>query len=303
MDLVKKILLFLLFILFPRTLLADELAIILREGIKPYLEVLKGFEGCTSHPVSKYYLSADKAKKEQIVKKIQSKKPDLILAIGEDSLKLAIDNFKGIPILYTMVFSPFSLVDKESTHITGICMEVDTKHKFETLKQIMPQAKRIGVVYNPIETMKMIKKAKADAEELGMELVAVPISSTAEFFAAINSLGDKVDAFWMILDSTFLTQKTIEHMLLWSFRQKIPLIGLSEKYVKLGSLFSLSFEPEDIGKYTCQLFRDNIINGKTQARSVICDFNWKLSLNLMIARKLGITIPEEIKQRAHMIYE
>ena len=298
----KRLILLITIILFPASLLAGEIAVISRKGIMPYEEVIGGFERCLSHPVKKYYLPDNVTMKVKFINRLKSNKPYLILAIGESSLNFAIENFKNIPIVYTMVFNPFSLIFKDYKHTTGICMEVDAKYKFEILKQIIPKSRKIGVIYNPSETGKLIKKAKLDADELGMELVALPISASADVFTTINSLEDKVDAFWMRLDRTVLSQQAIEHMLLFSFRHKIPLIGLSEKYVELGALFALSFENKDMGEQACKLAID-ILNGKTPSSSVICTSKWKLSINEKIAHKINIEIPDEIRRQAYRIYE
>jgi putative tryptophan/tyrosine transport system substrate-binding protein len=88
-------------------------------------------------------------------------------------------------------------------------------------------------------------------------------------------------------------------MLLFSYRRKIPLLGLSDRHAQMGALFSLSFASgEDIGRQAGELAQA-ILGGRsaaevpyTTARKVY------LTVNLKAAQKLGLEIPQAILARA-----
>jgi putative ABC transport system substrate-binding protein len=84
-------------------------------------------------------------------------------------------------------------------------------------------------------------------------------------------------------------------MLLFSYRNKIPLFGLSERQAQMGALLSLSFgSSEDIGRQSAEL-SNAILAGRpagaihfTTARTI------KVTVNLKAAKKLGLEIPDSI---------
>ena len=91
-------------------------------------------------------------------------------------------------------------------------------------------------------------------------------------------------------------------MLLFSYRTKVPVVGLSERHAEMGALLSLSFaSSEDIGKQAGEI-ANRILEGRTagnipytMARQV------NLTVNLKAARKLGLQVPKSIIGKAHTL--
>ena len=111
-----------------------------------------------------------------------------------------------------------------------------------------------------------------------------------------------MDALWILPDKTSLAPKVIEHMLLFSYRKKVPLIGLSERQAEMGALFSLSFaSSEDIGRQAGELVDRLLSAGAklpipyTTARQV------NLTVNLKAAKKLGVEVPKRLVVGAHTV--
>jgi putative ABC transport system substrate-binding protein len=52
-----------------------------------------------------------------------------------------------------------------------------------------------------------------------------------------------------IPDTTVYTPSAAKALLLFSFRHKIPLIGLTEAWVKAGALYALEWDYQELGSY------------------------------------------------------
>lgn len=292
-------LLFLTAPIFPYTY---RIAVVTRKDIIPYQKVLKGFKKIYIHHCDCHYLE-DKSEKE-IIALLKYKKPDLILAIGSSALEMLEDKIKNIPIVYCMVLNPHTILgEKDVGNITGISMNLSPETQILILKQIAPQVKRIGVVYNPSQTGYLILEAQKVCKRIGVNLIATSVNSQGKTINAVKELESKIDALWMIPDTTTITPVSVRYMLLFSFRNKIPLLGISDKYVKRGALVALSFDTEDIGRQTAELaFQVLRKKGDVEQIPFIFARAIKLFLNLKTAKAISLDIPPAILERADEIY-
>jgi putative ABC transport system substrate-binding protein len=98
-----------------------------------------------------------------------------------------------------------------------------------------------------------------------------------------------------------VTPETVEILLLFSLENQIPVITFSEKYVELGALMSIGIDAFDIGVQAGEMAQE-ILAGRNvkviphaDARSAV------VAINIKIAKKLGINIPEDVIARAKKI--
>ena len=93
-------------------------------------------------------------------------------------------------------------------------------------------------------------------------------------------------------------------VLLSSFRNKIPFIGLSKSWVKAGALYSLEWDYPDIGKQ-CAVVASQILNGKNvydiPARKM--SGNATYSLNTRTVRHMKLDIGSEIIDGASFVFK
>jgi len=181
-------------------------------------------------------------------------------------------------------------------------MNIPVEQPFRLFKQLGPHVKRIGVIYNSARTGYLVKRAQAVAREEGLELVTRPITSPKEVVAALESLQDGIDALWILPDETILSQAVIQQMLLFSYRRKIPVLGLSDRHAQMGAVFALSFASGlDIGRQAGELAHA-ILAGRavadvpyTTARKV------DLTVNLKAAQKLGLENSTDVHRRVSAV--
>jgi putative ABC transport system substrate-binding protein len=269
-----------------------------------YNEVLEGFK--SSFPgsaISEYDMEGDLQKGRKFLARLKSgSKPDLILAIGIWALQVAVEEIRDIPVVFAMVLNPTTVIGQEARNITGASMNVPIEQQIALLKKVSPQVRRIGVIYDPSKTGFLVRQAERIARDQGVRLVTKAIASSKDSFAALDAMQGEIDALWILPDLTALAPESVQYMLLFSFRNKIPLLGLSENQARMGALLGLSFESgRDIGSQAAEL-ANGILSGKsagelpiTPARKV------RLTVNLKTAGKLGLQIPNEILEQADVL--
>jgi ABC-type uncharacterized transport system substrate-binding protein len=77
--------------------------------------------------------------------------------------------------------------------------------------------------------------------------------------------------------------------------------GFSTSFVRAGALFGVGLEPATQGKQAAALVRD-VLNKKTLTNTVTPPI-YDISLNLVVAQKLSLTLPPAVVQRAKHIFQ
>lgn len=287
-------------LIWPVLCYSKEIVSIKSMDILPYREAVKGFRETVDARVSEYVVGEDDDNLVFLISR--SQKADLVFTLGSDALRLARNEIRGVPVVYTFVLNPESVIGPERTNITGIDMSIPPEDQFNALLKFVPSVNRIGVIYDPARSEADIRVAEAAARKLGLNLITRKVNSGAESINAITQLEGKVDALWMFPDTTAVTPESVEYMLLFSFRNRIPLIGISEKYVKNGALFALTFDSEDMGRQAGEI-ATKILGGESAGDiPVPKPRKFKLSINMNTAEKLGLKVPDKIIGRAARVF-
>jgi putative ABC transport system substrate-binding protein len=202
----------------------------------------------------------------------------------------------NIPVVYAMILNPPSTIGAGAKNVTGASMNVSVEETIHLFKQLGPQIRRVGVVFNRAKTGYLVSLADTVAQQQGLQLIAKEIRSSKEAIPALDALqGEGIDALWILPDETILAPEVLQYMLLFSYRNKVPLLGLSERQAQMGALLALSFaSSEDIGKQAAEL-ANGILGGKTAADIPYTTARQvKITVNLKAAQKLGIEVPKSI---------
>jgi putative ABC transport system substrate-binding protein len=286
---------------------AADVAVLLSADVDAYSDALKGFRAALAHKiVAQYDMEGDFERGRKQVAEIRTRiKPDLIFAVGIWALQAVAKETVNVPVVYAMVLNPPSVLGTSARNITGASMNVSVEQTIRTLKQLGPQIRKVGVIFDRAKTGYLVARAEAVAREGGLQLVTREIRSPKEAIAALETLGEQgIDALWVLPDETNLAPAVLQQMLLFSYRRRVPLIGLSESQAQMGALLSLSFaSSEDIGRQAGEL-ANSILAGKapadipyTTARRV------RLTVNLKAAQKLGLEIPQSVLAAANNVIE
>ncbi len=104
----------------------------------------------------------------------------------------------------------------------------------------------------------------------------------------------------LIPDSTVLTNESIGFILETALAKRVPVIGFSPEFTRLGALLSLSVSYGEVGRET-GLLAKRILDGdrKLPAKPIPIE-RLKITVNLKTARFLGIEFPKDVN---HMIDE
>jgi len=264
---------------------ARDVLVVQNYRANPYTEALQGFRSVCKAKSSELVLSEMNG--EDVVGEIRRRKPDLILAIGMDAL-LKVRKIKETPILYLMVLHPGTVLRGEM-NITGVSMVLPPEKQLSLLHRFFPNVKKIGMVYCPRNSGHLVSRACHAAARMGLELKAFGTGRAEDFPELLKSMKGNVDAYWMLPDSTVITPETVEYLLLFSMRNRIPIITFSEKYLKMGALLSMEVNSFKMGKQAGEMALKILSGTSVSELKPLEAIDANPTLNFVIAEKMGIT--------------
>jgi putative ABC transport system substrate-binding protein len=136
------------------------------------------------------------------------------------------------------------------------------------LRRLLPAGGKVGLLYDPALNGRRVDLLAFALEAAGYTAVRVPVASPAALPAALGSLAGSVDVILGLPDTTVYTQQTVKALLLHSFRHKIPLVGLSDAWVKAGALLGFDWDYDELGGHCATLAARQIVASRAPAPTV-----------------------------------
>lgn len=276
-----------------------------RKGFIQALES-KGFKDGDNIQIDYQNAQGDIPTAGTIAQNFVSQKKDLILAIATPSAQAAYNATKDIPILITAVTDPVKSglaksMDKPETNVSGTSDMITIDKQFNLIKKFVPNAKRIGVLYNTSETNSeiQVQDAKNAAPKFGFEITVSGVTTTNDIPQALDALLKNIDVLYVPTDNLIVSSAPV--VISKCTERKIPIISAERSVVDSGALATEGIDYTKLGFQT-GLMAAEIINGKSiKDMSISVQEDTKLVINETTAQKLGITIPEDLKSKAELV--
>ena len=267
--------------------------IIQSQQIAAYNEAVKGFkEACRGKNIAIkeiYDLKGDIEEGKKIVQDIKANKPNLILAVGVLAATLVKEQFPEIPIIFCMVVNHYRF-NLQGNNITGISVEASVEDQFIILRNLLGAYKNLGVIYDITKTGKIISEAETIAKTLGFNLIKSEVTSEKEVIPVLENIIKKIEALWIIPDSTVITKNTLEAISRMALDHHIPTFCTSEAIVKTGALISISPDYTYTGLQAAQIAQILLNNPGTPSMGIKNPEKLRLTLNTQTAESVGINL-------------
>jgi putative tryptophan/tyrosine transport system substrate-binding protein len=280
-----------------------------REG---FIAALKdaGYEEGKNLKLDYQNAQGDMNNNASIAQKLVSDKNDLILAIATPSAQAVVQATKDIPILFSAITDPVSAelvqsLEKPGGNATGTS---DThpnaiKNTIAAIKKFVPDAKKVGIIYNNGEPNSVInvKNAREAIKEAGLEAVETTISTSSEVKQAAESMVGRVDVLYIPKDNTVVA--ALESVIAVANDKDIPTFSGDGDSVKRGTFASYGFDYHDLG-YTTGKMAVEILKGKKPSEVPVgFPENLELIVNKKAGEEEGITLTEDMLKDAKIVGE
>jgi putative ABC transport system substrate-binding protein len=236
---------------------------------------------------------------------------DVIFAASSTEVEPARQATKTIPIVFAVHADPVGLghvasLPRPGGNITGLTMLMTdlTAKELEILKEAVPQAKRIAVLWNPTTPSHApaIQAVKGAGERLGVALQMVPARTAEDFAGALASMvSERADAFLALGSPLILSYRARVAELALKYR--LPSMFAQREAVEAGGLMSYAADLNDLTRRAA-VYIDKILKGAKPADLPVEQASkYELVINLKTAKAIGLTMPESFLLRADKIIE
>lgn len=248
--------------------------------------------------------SGDASNSETIADQLVNSSPDLIYAIATPAAQAVAKKTKDIPIVVSAVTDPASskLVKsnkKPGTNVTGASDLTPVEQQMKLLKQLLPKAKSVAIMYTGSESnsefqadiavkaakangLKPVRKTVSDSNDI--QSVAQSINSDVAYIPTDNLLAANVPAVTQSLNEA-----------------GIPLICGEAGEVENGGLATYGINYTNLGHLAGKMAYQILNDGKKPASMAIQYLKAKdcvLTINKDMVKKFNIKVPSSLDKKA-----
>ena len=202
---------------------------------------------------------------QTIADKLLSKN-DLVLGIATPAAQALANLSTKTPILFTAVTDPVSeKLVASMEHVGGLATGTSdrspVKKQVELLKKVLPNLKKVGIMYTTNERNSEVQVEEAEAvfKAAGIETITKGISSTNDVQDTTRSLMSQAEVLFIPADNTIVSAINLVTDL--SKEMKVPVVGGAVDVVDDGVLFTYGADFEALGRQTAKL-AIRIMNGE-----------------------------------------
>lgn len=238
----------------------------------------------------------------QICQGFVGQSADLIVALGTTAAQAALSvttqseksRSNAIPVIFASVTDPQSanIADKSC----GVSNYIDVEKQIAMIRQILPDLKTLGMIYNPGEpfTEKILQLTQEVCNKEGLTLITSAVPKTSDVGTATASIVGQVEAIFINNDNTALAAFPV--IVKICDGKKIPVFASDVDLIDQGALAVLGPNQYKIGVQTAKLVEISLDNPSFIGESIKNRDNVtypeyiETNINEMQAKKLNVTV-------------
>jgi len=237
--------------------------------------------------------------------------PDLLLAPGDERVRLLAQRTKTIPIVFAVTQDPLvsgvvaslQRPGGNATGLTTLARDLSAK-RLQLLKEAFPRVAHVVLLFEPADvgSASQVKDVEEAAARLKIRVTPIGLRQAADIEPAFKR-GAALGAHAYIVPQGFLItsqrQAIADHLM----RAKVPAMFVGNEFVEAGGLMSYGASQQDNFRRAAA-YVDKILKGaKPGDLPIEQPTKFELVLNLKTAKAMGLTFQQSFLVRADRVIE
>lgn len=250
---------------------------------------------------------ADQSKLATMSEQLVNKKSDVLVGIATPAAQALANATSTTPIVLGAVTDPVAAglvkdMKAPGKNLTGVSDQPPVAAEIKLGKELMPEAKTVGMLYSSTEvnSKSQVETATKTAESLGLQVKKFAVPSSNEIAQTVQVMSDQCDFIYTPLDNTIANaMPTVTQE---ANKKKRPVINSVDTMVKQGGLATIGVNQYQLGIQTGKMAAD-ILKGKSKpATTPVYTFTTgDTIINKEQAQLLDITIPDDLMKNAKLV--
>jgi len=182
-----------------------------------------------------------------IIQQLIQEKVNVLVPVGTAATQMTISMAQGQPIVsLAALYTEEDQQRDKNLNITRIIDEIGPKKPLDLMKEVLPELKKITLVYSNTEKVfPEIEALMAYAPQKGIEVQKVMIQSLPELYTLAHRIDNDSQAIFTLKDHLIVSG--IHTVIQEAQKRKIPVVTCDEGSVQEGATFALGVKEKSIG--------------------------------------------------------
>lgn len=212
----------------------------------------------------------------------KDERPAVVVALGPLASDFIVGRPAGPPVVHCLA-GPDAL----RAGTPSLPSEVPADTQAAWLRKLVPAAKTVGLAFDPVTNTRRAEAIAAALGAAGYRTLMRPVAGPSAIPAALEQIATRADVLLALPDSTVYTRESARGILLQSFRRRMPVIGPNDAWVRMGALYALDWDYDEVGAACAQLALREV-QGPRSAVALPVPLKPRLSVNLRSAAQFGL---------------
>jgi ABC-type uncharacterized transport system substrate-binding protein len=229
------------------------------------------------------------------VRLVGAERPNLVITAGLQAGQLVRREVRDIPAILTLIGDP-RRHDLEAVNLCFVTNQPSADELAQRLADILPQARRIGLVYDAHASAFVARDMRRALRRRRMNVEMRPCYRAVEIEEVLDGLIDRVDALAIPYDPLMMSPGVSDRIIAWALRHRVPLAAPAADWVKRGALFSHGATPATISFDVAWVASQILFHGRQPVDfGLLNPASRVTAVNRETAFALGIEVPAELE--------
>jgi putative ABC transport system substrate-binding protein len=165
--------------------------------------------------------------------------PKFWIALGSQAAERIRAQDSTTPMLIGLVLNA-ATIDRLAP-ASGVFLQHPMPVQWQAWSHLFPNVSHLGVLYDP-RYLPLLNELKQLARAAGVRVTALPVTQPADLASALKQLPQDVEAIWPIGNGTVFSLISARPLFLHAQYQRLPLVGLSARWVEAGAAYALDWD-------------------------------------------------------------
>lgn len=267
-----------------------------------FLEIARGMEQELGKPVAHYVLRERDSSPDKLINDLKNDHIDVVVTLGRAGLAVAKSLSSAFPVV---IGATMIRPDEVPQGLTGISLTPAPEAMFDHLKKLVPDIKKVTVIYDPRQTAWEIQHAERAAQERGLTLVAQPTGNLRDssdlFRQILVEIKDNSIALWLPRENTAMDEQSLlPEVLREAWEKNFVVFSSNLEHVRKGALFSLYPDNVGMGRSLAGLALRQVAGDKFESVELLQDL--LVAVNLRTAEHLGLRFSNQTRREFAMVF-